>query len=56
MQYLGMEEALEEISTELEVKPRQVVEHIKGLPKAWEMEDLQARIDYLLKENIELKM
>ena len=54
-QYLGMEEALEEISAELGVEPRQVLEHIKALPKAWEMEDLRARIDYLLKENAELK-
>ena len=30
-----------------------MVEHIKVLPKAREMEDLQARIDCLLKENAE---
>ena len=35
-----MEEVLEEISAELEVEPWQVVEHIKALPKAREMEDL----------------
>ena len=50
-----MEQALEEISSELGVEPWQVVEHIKALSKAWEMEDLQAWIDYLLKENTELK-
>ena len=54
-QYLGMEQALEEISSELGVEPRQVVEHIKALPKAREMEDLRARIDCLFKENAELK-
>ena len=54
-QYLGMEEVLEEINAELGVEPQQVVEHIKALPKAREMEDLQARIDCLLKENAELK-
>ena len=51
-----MEEALEEINIELGVEPRQVVEHIKVLPKAREMEDLRARIDCLLKENVKLKM
>ena len=51
-----MEEALEEISAELGVEPQQVVEHIKVLPKAREMEDLRAWIDCLLKENTELKM
>ena len=54
-QYLSMEEALEEISAELGVEPGQIMEHIKALPKAWEMKDLRARIDCLLKENAELK-
>ena len=53
--YLGMEQALEEISSELGVEPRQVVGHIKALSKAREMEDLRARIDCLLKENAKLK-
>ena len=51
-----MEQALEEISSELGIELPQVVEHVKGLPKAEEMEDLRARIDCLLKENAELKM
>ena len=54
-QYLGVEEALEEISAELGVEPRQIMEHIKALPKARKMEDLRAQIDCLLKENAELK-
>ena len=32
-----------------------MVEHVKGLSKAREMEDLRARIDCLLKENVDLK-
>ena len=49
-----MEEVLEEISAELGVEPRRIMEHIKVLPKAREMEDLRVRIDCLLKENSEL--
>ena len=54
-QYLDMEEALEEINAELGVEPRQIMEHIKAVPKAQEMEDLRARINCLLKKNTELK-
>ena len=50
-----MEEALEEISAELGVEPKRIMQHIRALPKAREMEDLKARIDGLLKENTELK-
>ena len=50
-----MEEALEEISAKLGVEPRQIMQHIRALPKAQEMEDLRARIDSLLKEAAELK-
>ena len=53
--YLSLEQGLEEINSELRVEPRQMVEHVKGLPKARKMEDLRARIDCLLKENAELK-
>ena len=55
MQYLGMKEALEAINAKLGVEPRQMLEHIKALPKAQEMKDLRARIDCLLKKNTELK-
>ena len=54
-QYLGMEEALEEISAKLGVEPKRMMAHIKALPKAWKMEDLRAWFDSLLKENAELK-
>ena len=50
-----MEEALEEISAELGVEPKWIMQHIWALPKAREMEDLRARIDCLFKENAELK-
>ena len=50
-----MEEALEEIGTELGVEPRQIMQQIRSLPKAREVEDLRARIAGLLKENGELK-
>ena len=50
-----MEEALEAISDELGMEPRQMLEHIKALPKAWVMEDLRVPIDCLLKENAKLK-
>ena len=53
-QYLGMEEALEEIGTELGVEPRQIMQHIRALPKAQEVEDLRAWIDSLFKENVDL--
>ena len=50
-----MEEALEEIGAELGVEPRQIMQQIRSLPKAWEVEDLRAQIASLLKENGELK-
>ena len=44
-----------DISQTLGVKPLMVAELVKALPKKKEMEDLQARIDYLLKENNDVK-
>ena len=54
-QYLVMEQTLEELNKELNVELPQLVEHVKKLPKARELADLQARTNCLLKENSELK-
>ena len=50
-----LEEALVDISKTFGVPPFEVVDHIKMLLKKQEMEDLQARINCLVKENNELK-
>ena len=50
-----MEEALEEIGSELGVEPKEIIQKIRSLPKAWEMEALRARIAGLLKENADLQ-
>ena len=55
-QYLVMERTLEEITQELDVEPRLILEHIWNLPKAKDVIDLQARVDRLLKENGELRI
>ena len=49
-QYLAMEDKLLEIGRELGTQPLKSLEQIKRLPKVRETEDLQARIDYLLKD------
>ena len=54
-QYLAMEDKLLEIGRELGTEPLKSLEQIRRLPKVREMEDLQARIDCLLKENADLK-
>ena len=54
-QYLGMEEALEEIGSELGVEPKGIIQKIRSLPKAREMEELRARIAGLLKEIADLQ-
>ena len=46
---------MKSVSLHLDVEPRHLLEHIQTLPKPQEMSDLQARVDYLLKENLELK-
>ena len=51
MQYKSMEEALEQISSELEVRPNRIIPTIRSLSKAREMEELRARIVGLLKDN-----
>ena len=50
-----MEEALEEIGSELGVEPKGIIQRIQSLSKAWEMEELKARIAGLLKENADLQ-
>ena len=54
-QYLILEQTLESISLHLDVELRYLREHIQALPKPHELTDLQAKVDYLLKENGELK-
>ena len=54
-QYQSMESLLNSISRYLDVEPRDMLDHIKALPKPQDLSDLQARVDCLLKENEELK-
>ena len=54
-QYEAPQDALMDISRTLGVKPLNAVKHIKVLLKKKEMEDLQAQINCLLKENSDLK-
>ena len=53
--YQSLERILDSISLYLDVEPRYLLDRIQGLPKHQELEDLQARVDCLLKENGELK-
>ena len=55
MQYESMEEALEQIGSELGVRPNGIIPKIRSLPKTQEMEELRARIAKLLKENVGLQ-
>ena len=50
-----MEEPLEEIGSELGVRPNGIIPKIRSLSKAREMEELRARIAGLLKENADLQ-
>ena len=43
------------VSLELDMEPRLILEHLRKLPKAQDMTDLQARVDYLFKANGELR-
>ena len=54
-QYQAMETFIEEISTYLDSEPADVMARIKDLPKPEDLTDLQARVDCLLKENVELR-
>ena len=50
-----MESFIEEISTYMDSEPADVMNRIRDLPKPEDLIDLQARVDCLLKENVELR-
>ena len=50
-----MEQALEQIGSELGVSPDQIIPRIRSLPKAEEMEGLQVQIAGLISENDRLQ-
>ena len=50
-----MERFIEEISNFFDIEPAQVMDRIRALPKPEDLTDLQARMDCLLKENVELR-
>ena len=50
-----MERFIEDISNYLDAEPADVMDRIKALPKPEDLTDLQARMDCLLKENVELR-
>ena len=54
-QYQVMECFIEDISNYLDLEPANVMDRIKALPKPEDLTNLQARMDYLLKENVELR-
>ena len=54
-QYQCLERMMEGINLYLDVKPHDMLDHIKELPKPQDLLNLQARVDYLLKENGELR-
>ena len=54
-QYLVMERFIEEISNFFDAEPAEVMDRIRALPKPEDLTDLQARMDCLLKENVELR-
>ena len=55
-QYQAMESFIEEISTYMDSDPANVMDRIRDLPKPEDLTDLQARMDCLLKENVELRV
>ena len=54
-QYQVMERFIEEISNFFDAEPAEVMDRIRTLPKPEDLTDLQARMDCLLKENVELR-
>ena len=50
-----MESFIEEISTYMDLDPADMMDRIRGLSKPEDLTDLQARMDCLLKENVELR-
>ena len=55
-QYNSMERFIEAISTYLDSEPADVLDRIKTLPKPEDLTDLQARMDYILRENGKLRV
>ena len=54
-QYQAMERFIEEISNYMDSEPIEIINRIRALPKPEDLTDLQARMDCLLKENVELR-
>ena len=54
-QYQVMERFIEDISNYMDSEPADVMDRIKALPKPEDLTNLQARMDCLLKENVELR-
>ena len=54
-QYQSMERFIEDISNYMDSVPTDVMDRIKVLPKPKDLTYLQARMDCLLKENVELR-
>ena len=54
-QYQSMERFIDEISNYMDSEPANVMDRIKALLKPEDLTDLQARMDCLLKENVELR-
>ena len=54
-QYQAMERFIKDINSYLDSEPADVMDQIKALPKPEDLTDLQARMDCLLKENVELR-
>ena len=50
-----MERFIEEISNYMDSEPADVINRMRTLPKPEDLTDLQARMDCLLKENVELR-
>ena len=50
-----MEHFIEEISNFFDAEPAEVMDRIRTLPKSEDLTDLQARMDCLVKENVELR-
>ena len=55
IQYKSMEEVLEQIGSELGVRPNEIIPTIRSLSKARKMEELRARIAGLFKDNAGLQ-
>ena len=54
-QYQAMERFIKDISNCMDSELTDVMDRIKALPKPEDLTNLQVRMDYLLKENVELR-